>query len=288
MNINHQIQRAAAAIVGAQGLIITAGAGMGVDSGLPDFRGTEGFWRAYPTFKDLNLQFEEIADPRWFDTMPMLAWGFYGHRRDLYQKTVPHAGFDILKRWGDAAPLGARVITTNVDGAFQKSGFKPEYVVEYHGTIHRSQCTNDMCRLSGSTWNDPHVPELSPKGLVRNDSYPRCPECGTISRPNILMFSDTKWNGYAARMSMGNFNTWLDAGDGLNYVIIECGAGTAIPSLRHMARRFTHNDQTRHNITLIRINPREWETSADGIGIPLGSLEGLTRIDEELNAFNPL
>ena len=44
-------------------LIITAGAGMGVDSGLPDFRGTEGFWKAYPVIKDLGYSFSEMANP---------------------------------------------------------------------------------------------------------------------------------------------------------------------------------------------------------------------------------
>ena len=39
-----------------------AGAGMGVDSGLPDYRGPEGFWRAYPPYRALGLRFEELAD----------------------------------------------------------------------------------------------------------------------------------------------------------------------------------------------------------------------------------
>ncbi len=47
------ISRAAKAIREADALLISAGAGMGVDSGLPDFRGTEGFWRAYPAIAKL-------------------------------------------------------------------------------------------------------------------------------------------------------------------------------------------------------------------------------------------
>ena len=43
-----QIQQAAEIVAAADALIISAGAGMGVDSGLPDFRGNEGFWKAYP------------------------------------------------------------------------------------------------------------------------------------------------------------------------------------------------------------------------------------------------
>ena len=56
--INEAIKAAARAIRDADALLIGAGAGMGVDSGLPDFRGTEGFWRAYPAFQKLDLRFE--------------------------------------------------------------------------------------------------------------------------------------------------------------------------------------------------------------------------------------
>ncbi len=62
---------------------------MGVDSGLPDFRGAEGFWRAYPVMAKLGLSFEEMANPAWFQTDPHLAWAFYGHRLNLYRRTQP-------------------------------------------------------------------------------------------------------------------------------------------------------------------------------------------------------
>ncbi|HQP37085.1 MAG TPA: Sir2 family NAD-dependent protein deacetylase, partial [Polyangiaceae bacterium] len=73
-------EAAAEAIHQADALLITAGAGMGVDSGLPDFRGNQGFWRAYPAYADLGLSFVSLASPGWFQRDPRLAWGFYGHR----------------------------------------------------------------------------------------------------------------------------------------------------------------------------------------------------------------
>ena len=45
--LEREIERAAALIEAADALIIAAGAGMGVDSGLPDFRGNDGFWKAF-------------------------------------------------------------------------------------------------------------------------------------------------------------------------------------------------------------------------------------------------
>ena len=58
------IQAAATVIENAEALVILAGAGMGVDSGLPDYRGDEGLWRAYPRLKHLGLSFAEMAKYR--------------------------------------------------------------------------------------------------------------------------------------------------------------------------------------------------------------------------------
>ena len=107
---------------------------------LPDFRGAEGFWRAYPALQHHGLSFEDMANPASFSNDPTLAWGFYGHRLALYRQTEPHSGFDILRRWGDLMEYGAFAFTSNVDGQFQKAGFPPEHVAECRGTIHALQC----------------------------------------------------------------------------------------------------------------------------------------------------
>ncbi|MCW3099680.1 MAG: NAD-dependent deacetylase [Chthonomonadaceae bacterium] len=104
-------EEAARAIERADALLFTAGAGIGVDSGLPDFRGNTGFWRAYPPFQERGLAFTDLAQPYWFRRDPELAWGFYGHRLNLYRKTAPHVGFEILRRWAAAKPGGAFVFT---------------------------------------------------------------------------------------------------------------------------------------------------------------------------------
>jgi len=79
------ITQAADVIRNAEALLVCAGAGIGVDSGLPDFRGNEGFWKAYPPFAKLGLNFIDMANPEWFSQDPELAWGFYGHRLNLYR-----------------------------------------------------------------------------------------------------------------------------------------------------------------------------------------------------------
>ena len=141
MNIDDKIREAAVAINVAYALLVTAGAGMGVDSGLPDFRGAQGFWRTYPVIAKLGLSFEEMANPSWFEKNPHLAWAFYGHRLNLYRNTPPHQGFKQFLEIGAAKPGGYFVFTSNVDGHFQKAGFPADRVMEVHGSVDWMQCT---------------------------------------------------------------------------------------------------------------------------------------------------
>jgi len=131
---------------------------MGVDSGLPDFRGDRGFWKAYPPFERLGVSFVDMANPTWFVRDPELAWGFYGHRLQLYRDTAPHRGFSILDRWAENLAHRCFVFTSNVDGHFQRAGFKRERVIECHGSIAHLQCTEPCCNeiWSGSEF----VPRL--------------------------------------------------------------------------------------------------------------------------------
>lgn len=252
----------------ADGLLITAGAGMGVDSGLPDFRGTEGFWQAYPALKQAGIRFPTIASPTTFRKAPRLAWGFYGHRLNLYRKTEPHEGFAILRDLGCHMEHGTFVFTSNVDGQFQKAGFSSDQVVECHGSIHHLQCLDScMSEIWPADSFEPYVDEAHCH-LVNEP--PRCPWCGGVARPNILMFGDDEWIEHRAQMQEANLQKWL--GRVRRLVILEIGAGTAIPSVRHFG-------ESQEGL-LIRINPREPELPADrrGISLAMNALEALLSI----------
>ena len=117
-------QRAADLIVRADALIVTDGAGMGVDSGLPDFRGPEGFWGAYPALGRARIRFEDIANPQAFEDDPHLAWGFYGHRLNRYRATQPHEGFRTREDpWSEAVQLLTRIAVRSRELVTDK--FKP-------------------------------------------------------------------------------------------------------------------------------------------------------------------
>jgi NAD-dependent SIR2 family protein deacetylase len=264
------VARAAAAIRAADALVVAAGAGMGVDSGLPDFRGPEGFWRAYPPYRALGLRFEDLAAPHWFDRDPTLAWGFYGHRLNLYRATTPHEGFAVLRGWAERMRHGAFTFTSNVDGQFQRAGFPDERIVECHGAIRTLQCLRD-CGV-GLLPDDGVVVDVDPTTFRAREPLPRC-RCGALLRPNILMFSDFAWDASRTDAQAARFEAWFDGVRGSRVVVVECGAGTALPTVRRFAERIA----ARTGGALVRINVREPQGAM--IGIAQGARDALAAID---------
>jgi len=267
--------KAAEIILQADCIVIAAGAGMGVDSGLPDFRGTEGFWRAYPALRAAGLDFISVASPRTFRDDPSLAWGFYGHRLALYRVTQPHAGFGIVKAWADHSLHGGFVFTSNVDGHFQKAGFEDRHMEECHGSLHHLQCSRPC---SNEVWSaDTVVPQIDTEQCRWQGELPRCPKCGAVARPNILMFGDFEWIEERSDAQRVRRNRWLSNVE--RPAIIEMGAGVDIPSVR----QFGHSLVRSKGARLIRLNPRESAVpSSMDVGWSIGALEGLQRIQQEM------
>lgn len=263
-------ERAKEAIQSADALLIGAGAGMGVDSGLPDFRGDEGFWKAYPPFR--GRRFPNVSNPSTFHHDPVQAWGFFGHRLNLYRDTQPHAGFGILRRWGETRPLGYFVFTSNVDGHFQKAGFSEDRILECHGSIHFVQCAG-VC--SNQIWPADDIQlEIDDATIRCRSDLPRCPRCGYVARPNIVMFGDNDCLWGRQEEQRLRYARWCERVAGRNVVAIEIGAGLAIPTVREECESSAQ--------ILVRINVREAETPSGGISLPVKALEALQHIDRLL------
>ncbi|CAD6538917.1 SIR2 family NAD-dependent protein deacylase [Paraburkholderia metrosideri] len=269
---DEKLEQAAALLREADGLLITAGAGMGVDSGLPDFRGRDGFWRAYPALRHHGFSFEDMANPARFAEYPELAWGFYGHRLKLYRETVPHQGFAILRRRADSMPRGAFVFTSNVDGQFQKAGFSESRVYECHGSIHALQCL-EVC--TDATWSARDFqPQVNETTSELESPMPRCPHCGALARPNILMFGDWTWVDVPYEKQREHLESWISLVSKL--VVVELGAGKALPTVRRFSER---NARQR----LIRINPRDSNTDPlHGVGFVGSAALTLKQLDAQL------
>ncbi|SHI61398.1 NAD-dependent protein deacetylase, SIR2 family [Malonomonas rubra DSM 5091] len=263
---------AAEAISNATAMVITAGAGMGVDSGLPDFRGNQGFWNAYPMYERLGLSFVQAANPEHFERDPLFGWGFYGHRTNLYRATVPHRGFHILQDWIKEFDLDHFVVTSNVDGQFQKAGYAENRILEVHGSIHHLQCTVPCCR---DIWPNNETISID-ESVMRAESAPECPRCRRVARPNILMFGDYSWLHQRTSDQEDNFDAFLQKNSDGKLVVIEMGAGSAVPTIRNLSERLGHSNQT----TVIRINPREPQIGAPHFSFSCGAVKALSGIDD--------
>jgi len=248
---------------------------MGVDSGLPDFRGNQGFWQAYPPYARLGLSFAEAANPLHFERDPAFGWGFYGHRTNLYRATVPHKGFRIIINWIVRNRADYFVVTSNVDGQFQKAGYDDERILEVHGSIHHLQCLQPC---SPAIWPNQEQIEIDLE-TMRADSIPKCPSCGGVSRPNILMFGDWSWLPDRTQSQENRFDRFLENAGEKRIAVIEMGAGTAIPTIRATSERLGWQHE---NATVIRINPREPEIKPPHISLACNALEGLKEIDRLL------
>jgi len=265
--IQAAIERAAATIASADAILVGAGAGMGVDSGLPDFRGDQGFWNAYPPFH--GKKFADVSNPIWFHSDPEQAWGFFGHRLGLYRQTPPHPGFGILRRWAEERPFGYFVFTSNVDGHFQTAGFAPQRVMECHGSIHYLQCS---AACSGDVWPATGLSVSVDHDTIRATSeLPKCTKCQAVARPNILMFGDSEWHSMRCDEQAQRYAEWLRSIQNRHLAIIEFGAGQSVPTVRHECERRPGK--------LIRVNPRDYHAPSRAISLPLGSLDAIEKID---------
>lgn len=233
MELAEQIKAAAKLILNADGLLITAGAGMYVDSGLSDIRDKERFGRAYPALRADGIGFQDISNADTFRRNPIRAWGFYGHLLNFYRHTVPHEGFDILRRWSSEKEHGAFVFTSNVDGQFQKAGFEEKRILECYGSIHRLQCSR-ACSPDVWSAND-FNPEVDEEQCYLTSRLPRCPKCAAVARPNVLMFNDDNWNDYAIRRRRLRLEAWLANAE--RRVAIKLGACKVTPTDHNMSEQ---------------------------------------------------
>jgi len=279
MSLEEDLKRAAEIIDNAGALFICAGAGMGVDSGLPDFRGTEGFWRAYPPIAKLGKSFVEMANPVWFQRNPKLAWAFYGHRLNLYRQTAPHRGFRQLLLIGEQKPGGYFVFTSNVDGQFQKGGYSTSQIEECHGSIHYFQCVRPC---SDNIWDARHINVfVDEERFEAQEPLPRCENCGNMARPNVLMFGDWAWVAARTLSQRTRLATWLGTISSKNHplAVVEIGAGEAVPTVRNQAEHVVRKYKAR----LIRINPRDYQVpDKTHVSLPLGGAEAVDGVYQRL------
>ena len=165
--MDHQlIQRAAKDILHSKKTIAFTGAGISVESGIPDFRGAQGLWQKYDP--------EEYAHIDAFYANPDKVWLMIKDMFSLIMAAKPnpaHMGLAELERMG----LLSSVITQNVDGLHQAAG--NTNVIEFHGTHRTLSCLKCSTKIEGTS-------------LTLEDLPPRCSRCSSLLKPDVVFFGE--------------------------------------------------------------------------------------------------
>jgi len=199
-------ERLAQLIRDNQPCVVLTGAGVSTESGIPDFRSPSGIWARY--------------DPRDYATIeaflrdPLKVWDFYRRRIDVLENARPNAAHDALAAH-ERDGLVQAIVTQNVDRLRDLAGSSD--VVEVHGSIRSSSCL--PCRMSFGF-------DLV-AGMLATAAAPTCPGCGSIRKPDVVMFGEL-WSRH------GTFAK--DTGEGRHLAARGCRRGGAAPD-RRPARR---------------------------------------------------
>ena len=168
-------------------VLVLTGAGVSADSGIPTFRGKEGYW----TVGAREYQPQDLATHDAFTRMPREVWAWYLYRRGVCRQAAPNAAHAALVTWDRALGERLGLVTQNVDGLHARAGSPRERTYPIHGDIDLMRCAADCVP---DRWP---IPEAVP-ALARGDAWTeaheallRCPVCGGAARPHVLWFDES-------------------------------------------------------------------------------------------------
>lgn len=236
-NLAALLDRAAA---GRGRLVMLTGAGISAESGIPTFRGKEGFW----TVGSRVYRPQELATFAMFSRDPGTVWPWYLWRRARCRAAEPNAAHRALVALEAAVPDRFVLVTQNVDGLHRRAGQSAARTWEIHGNIDTMRCAAEC--------GAPRVPVpplfdvWDTDGLALEPAHRealRCGRCGAWQRPHVLWF-DEMYDEERYR-----YQSSIAAVSGADLLLVVGTAGmTTLPSL--MARQ-----AARSGVPIVDVNP---------------------------------
>lgn len=166
-DLEARIEEAAALLRGADPLVAFTGAGISAESGIPTFRGGDGLWR--------GVDPAVVASVEGLEAHPEACWEFHRELRRTARRARPNPAHEALAR-REVQGGDCLVVTQNVDRLHRRAGSRR--VIELHGDLFR-----DRCHVCGAAW------EAQPES-DEESGVPRCPRCGGIVRPDVVLFGE--------------------------------------------------------------------------------------------------
>lgn len=208
-------------------VFVLTGAGVSAESGIPTFRGKNGYWR--------NLDPAKLATPEAFARDPKLVWDWYCERRQRIRNAQPNAAHTAIGKLAQHADEFL-LVTQNVDDLHARAGVTSEKIVQIHGDIFVTKCSR--CDWRRRDYDHEHERE-------QEDVAPKCATCDAFVRPGVVWFGEQlPWN------EVQRVESYLDRGP--CDVVIVAGTTATFGYIVDWALR-----ARREGGELIEVNPEE-------------------------------
>jgi NAD-dependent deacetylase len=179
--------RLGAALARPGPVVVLTGAGISAASGIPTFRGRDGYWSVGSN----HYAPQEMATAAMFARHPEAVWGWYLYRRAVCDAAQPNAAHRALVDLEHACGARFVLLTQNVDGLHLRAGQSPERTLHVHGNLHRMRCARGCSQavsavpatLTAGAGGEP-VGDAERAALA-------CGGCGGWMRPHVLWFDET-------------------------------------------------------------------------------------------------
>jgi NAD-dependent deacetylase len=153
-------------------VFVITGSGISAESGIPTFRGKDGYWR--------NLDPTKLATPEAFAKDPQLVWEWYRERRNRIRSSQPNAAHRAIVNLA----LHSKeflLVTQNVDDLHARAEWEgkclsADQIVQIHGDIFVTRCSRCDFQSRDAETDDVDAP--------------KCPQCGALMRPGVIWFGE--------------------------------------------------------------------------------------------------
>ena len=233
-------------------VLVMTGAGVSAESGIPTFRGKDGYWR--------SLDPAKLATPEAFARDPQLVLDWYRERRQRIRNARPNAAHEAVARLAQRTDEFL-LVTQNVDDLHGRAGIPTQKMVRIHGDIFVTRCSR--CEFERHEYEQ-----------EKEHGLPKCPECHALVRPGVVWFGE-----HLSRNELERVEDFLD-GRACDVVIV-AGTTATFGYIVDWALR-----GSRDGAELIEVNPEETPLSRFATRLVREPAAiALPRIVDELIAF---